>query len=329
MNHLISIIIPIYNAEIYLEECINSIIKQTYTNWELILVNDGSTDNSELICKKFSTQNNKIHYFSKKNEGVSIARNYGITKAKGKWITFIDSDDYIEEDYLHQFSSENNCDMIIGGYNIFGIENKTINPESFKIITIQPDNFIYIDVPESNPNINILYHICGKFFRKEFINKYKIIFEEHMKLAEDTCFNIEYLSYCNNICIIPYAGYYYRKNNYAKKRTMDYQTYRTHLFLFDNSVNNLYQRKNYRLKSIYNSINKAIFEALNEYLYLNANNSQFIDISNKITKNNSLYFHQVYPNAHIKRILLKTCYTYPSIGYYLFKIIYNIKRTII
>lgn len=330
MNHLISIIIPIYNAEEYLEKCINSIIQQTYSNWELILINDGSIDKSETICKKYSNQYNNIYYYYKINEGVSIARNFGITKAKGKWIIFIDSDDYIKEDYLYQFitDNDNDYDMIVGGYNVFGISKENIKPASSKVITIEYQNFSFIDVQENNPNINILYHICGKLYNKKIIDEYKISFSKKMKLAEDTCFNIDYISHINNIKIIPYAGYYYRKNNIEKKRTIDYSTYITHLSLFEKSINNLLERKGYKLINIYYSINRAFFEALNEYLYLYVNQREFINVAKKIS-NCNIKFHQIYPKKQAKGIIYKICYNYPHIGFYMLRFLLKFKRIIL
>ena len=92
----ISIIVPIYNIENYIEKCLTSIINQTYNNYELILVNDGSTDSSETICKKIAKENKQIKYFYKKNGGLSDARNYGIRKSSGEYLMFVDGDDFLE-----------------------------------------------------------------------------------------------------------------------------------------------------------------------------------------------------------------------------------------
>ena len=99
-DFLISIVIPIYNAEKYLEECLNSIKNQTYKNFEVIMVNDGSKDESETICKRFLEYDARFRYFTKENGGVSSARNLGLDNVKGDFITFIDSDDWIAENHL-------------------------------------------------------------------------------------------------------------------------------------------------------------------------------------------------------------------------------------
>ena len=100
MNPLISIIIPVYNREKYIEECLNSILSQTFNDYEILLIDDGSNDNTGIICDKYAEENKKIKVFHKKNGGVSSARNLGLRCAKGKWIIFVDSDDVLAKESL-------------------------------------------------------------------------------------------------------------------------------------------------------------------------------------------------------------------------------------
>ena len=113
----ISIIIPIYNSEKYLTHCLDSILKQTYQDFEVILVNDGSTDNSAKICDNYTITDARFKVIHKQNQGVSIARNTGISYAKGEYISFIDSDDWIENDYLKNMINvaDSSSDIIISG----------------------------------------------------------------------------------------------------------------------------------------------------------------------------------------------------------------------
>lgn len=116
---MITVIVPIYNTEKYLKRCIDSIINQTYTNLEIILVDDGSTDNSSIICKEYEKNDNRIKYYKKKNEGQGQARNYGLERAKGDWISFVDSDDWIEKDMykdMIEASKEYKSDLVICGW---------------------------------------------------------------------------------------------------------------------------------------------------------------------------------------------------------------------
>lgn len=98
----VSIIVPIYNVEKYLERCLMSLVSQTYTDKEILLINDGSTDHSGEICRNFADQYPQIRYFEKENEGPSIARNFGIQKAVGEFLSFVDSDDYIEQEMIER-----------------------------------------------------------------------------------------------------------------------------------------------------------------------------------------------------------------------------------
>ena len=96
----ISVIVPVYNVERYLRQCMDSLVNQTYTDFEIILVNDGSTDSSGVLCEEWAKKDGRIHVVHKKNEGLGFARNTGIEHAKGKYITFVDSDDYVSLDML-------------------------------------------------------------------------------------------------------------------------------------------------------------------------------------------------------------------------------------
>lgn len=124
MNELVSIIIPVYNVEEYLENCVHSASRQTYQNIEILLVDDGSTDKSGAMCDKLSTEDTRIRVFHKKNGGVSSARNFGVANSKGKWITFLDSDDFIDSsfvEHLFELATEYSADIaqckMINTYN--------------------------------------------------------------------------------------------------------------------------------------------------------------------------------------------------------------------
>lgn len=119
-DELISIIIPVYNTQTYLEECLNSVINQTYNNLQVIIINDGSTDGSEDICKRFQEKDNRIEYFYQKNQGVAATRNKGVTLARGKYICFIDSDDYVHVKFieiLYSGIAKNDADLSMCMYS--------------------------------------------------------------------------------------------------------------------------------------------------------------------------------------------------------------------
>ena len=121
-NELISIIVPIYNTEKYLRQCLDSIINQTYTNFEVLLVNDGSTDSSGMICQEYVENDSRFRYFEKENGGVSSARNLGLECSGGAYITFIDSDDWVESNHLEALLKgikENNTDIAVSKHKSF------------------------------------------------------------------------------------------------------------------------------------------------------------------------------------------------------------------
>lgn len=116
MNPIISIIVPVYNGDKYLSRCVDSILNQTFHDWELLLVDDGSTDKSGEICDEYATKDDRIRGLHKSNGGVSSARNYGIRHSCGKWLTFIDIDDYVQDSFLEILIKEaNSVDMVVSG----------------------------------------------------------------------------------------------------------------------------------------------------------------------------------------------------------------------
>ena len=121
-QELVSIIVPIYNVENYLRQCLDSIVAQTYQNFECLLINDDSPDNSADICREYVKKDSRFRYFEKENGGVSSARNLGIERSKGKYITFIDSDDWVDSDYVETLYDElikENADIAVSTYKRF------------------------------------------------------------------------------------------------------------------------------------------------------------------------------------------------------------------
>ncbi|MDR0422523.1 MAG: glycosyltransferase, partial [Proteiniphilum sp.] len=116
MNPMISVIVPVYNVEKYLRKCLESILAQTYTSFELLLVNDGSTDGSGQICDEYAQKDSRVQVFHQENKGVSRARNLGLERAKGKWVAFIDSDDWVDSTYLeHLLEGDEDVELRVMG----------------------------------------------------------------------------------------------------------------------------------------------------------------------------------------------------------------------
>lgn len=200
-------IIPVYNGEKYISECIESVLKQTFRDFEIIVVNDGSTDGTAEICKRFEN----IRYFYQKNRGVSKAREKGLQTAKGEYITFIDSDDKIESDFLETMLSEmGNCDIVCCN-SIDEAEYKSdIYIHEDEIVTDKER--IYRDYFSSKRYTTCIW---GKLFKKGILKK--IEFPE-MEYAEDVFVVQEYFGMCGKVRLLQYAGYFYRDNEYGKMR---------------------------------------------------------------------------------------------------------------
>lgn len=200
---MISIIVPIYNADTSLERCINSILRQSYADFELILVNDGSKDSSENICLDFKRVDNRIIYIKKENGGVSSARNVGLRQACGEYVTFIDSDDYVEENYLEQLMIGATCDFVLSGFH--STEGISFVPRRAFI----DENSYKEKIPQLVSHPYLLYTPWAKLYKSSLLKKANLIFDESLRLYEDTIFVLTYLAICTSISIIPYAGYEY------------------------------------------------------------------------------------------------------------------------
>ena len=206
---LVSIILPVYNVEKYIEKCIKSILNQDYKNFEAIFVNDGSTDNCEKILDQYSKKDKRIKVFNKKNGGVSSAKNLGLEKAKGEYITFVDPDDYIEKDYLTyliKLIEENDADIALSllykdNYDDKQITNDTIKEYDSKTALIEI----------LNRNINV--GVWEKMFITNLIDENKIKFDETMSMGEGFDFNCHAFSCANKIMAGKRKIYYYTRDN--------------------------------------------------------------------------------------------------------------------
>lgn len=218
MKPIFSIIIPVYNTEKYILRCLESVNNQTYQNFEVIIIDDGSTDNSKLIVENYIKDKNTFTLESISNHGVSYARNIGINKASGKYITFLDSDDILSTKFLsycYNFISDNKVDLLQTSIKEFLRENEILDCPSNK--DNKSNKINNIDAIESLlsgiNNNSIIPGPVAKIYSNEIIKHNRIKFNEEFNMFEDGIFNIEYLQHCNNIYISNYETYYYRKSN--------------------------------------------------------------------------------------------------------------------
>lgn len=217
----ISIIIPVYNVkEIFFKKCIESLINQTVSNIEIILINDGSTNNSPQLCDQYAKKDSRIKVFHQQNQGVSVARNKGIDEATGEWITFVDPDDWVEIDMCEKLIGnlkDKNCDILI--FSCFEVYENKINKilwNNKKIynFTQNEHEMLQNNILNYNENFMPSYFgaVWGNLYRRKFINDNKIRFIPGLTKAQDTVFNLYALEYAKKIKYLNEAMYYYRHN---------------------------------------------------------------------------------------------------------------------
>lgn len=300
MKPLISIIVPVYNVEKYLNRCLDSLVSQEFKDYEIIVVNDGSPDNSQIIINQYEKKYPKlISSYIKENGGLGDARNFGLLKANGKFIIFIDSDDWIESLTLSSIAKEiliNEADLLIYGYyhdysndNIFiknELENKIFsNKKSIR------DAIYFLDM---NDLFNIVWN---KVYNKEIIDKNNISFPLRMEPGEDLIFNIQYFKYIKNVRLTSIILYHYMTqgevtlsskfwtNKYEKcilfneERKKLYEYYE----MFDNKYNICYANTYVRnISSVMINLHKPGSKL---------NNKRKIQIVKKIIKNKEVRFY--------------------------------------
>ena len=214
----VSVIIPVYNVEIFLEECLDSVVNQTLKDIEIICVNDGSTDNSLAILESFSESDDRIKIFSQENMGVAASRNRGIKLSQGEYIYFIDSEDYIELDMLEELYHNaifNDSNIVISKIALFNDQSYEIDLSfpGFDFEKILGDvnfnnfNFDYADVKKYV--LNASFAPCMKLFKREFIVENDFAFLEN-KAFEDILFHVRTFLNANRISFSPNCYYYYR-----------------------------------------------------------------------------------------------------------------------
>jgi len=230
-NAMISIIVPVYNSEKYLGKSIESIINQSYNNIELILVNDGSTDDSGKICSRYALADNRVKVITRQNNGgPAAARNNGIQHAKGNFIFFIDADDFLEKNAIELFAANHNehqTDLVAGNFNRIINHNAPIKQnvsfsfdyepfrQDFKVLS-KAEIIDYIRYYLKSPGKYLLFAFCwGKLYKTAIIKSNCILFNEEMQFGEDVVFNFEYLKCTNEILFVNQALYNYTvQNNY-------------------------------------------------------------------------------------------------------------------
>lgn len=208
---LVSVVIPIYNAEKFLEKCVNSVLNQSYKNIEVILVDDGSKDSSLEICNSFQNLDHRIKVISKQNSGVGDTRNKGIEESNGYYLMFVDSDDFLPLNAIHELVCaiyKRRVDLICGKWSEITVRGINVNNYEDKDVYVDEQNEIlkYLDIPEVNGPV-------AKLFVSSIIKKNNIFFPIDMKIGEDAVFCYTYISNCKKVGLLNSVVYYYNRLN--------------------------------------------------------------------------------------------------------------------
>ena len=221
---MISVIVPVYNLENYLNRCIDSVLRSTYADFELILIDDGSTDASPRICRDYAGRDNRVRLLRQENRGVSAARNRGLEVCRGEWVVFVDGDDCISEDFLELIARESgrNPDLMLfdfteeGTAPVSGKSEEAIRYGREDMLTLVR-NTLALRQLRNRGNVNFLSS-CARAMKRHVIDRYGLRFSEDLFGGEDTLFGIEYLLRAESCTYIPQAVYVYNIHRDSSSR---------------------------------------------------------------------------------------------------------------
>lgn len=307
-NDKISVVVPIYNSEKYIRRCLNSIINQTYSNLEIILINDGSTDESLKIITEYEKIDTRIKVINKKNSGVSDSRNIGIKEARGEFICFVDSDDWLENNMLEKMSEKQKiteADVVRCNYyrkyenaslniksNLYGLENKILKNEELDIFL---DRILSGEIPG---------YMWLLLIKTQIVKKMAVL-DTRLSMMEDTIFNINLILNINSIYIYDQPLYNYFMNiDSASKSDKYYIRNFENVMLVNDMIEKILEdsSKNNCIRSkLYNTAHAKFIDGTCYNLYKNTNiNKKLIEEFSKIIKN--MKVHQIINNSDLSMV---------------------------
>ncbi|MCD8292026.1 MAG: glycosyltransferase family 2 protein [Prevotella sp.] len=254
----VSIIVPVYNSGASLRKCIGSILEQSYTNFELLLIDDGSTDSSSILCEEFASLDDRIRTFHKDNGGVSSARNMGLENAVGEWVAFVDSDDWLQKDYLSNLMRCLDYPFIVGGFKRFGeIVDESVPAGTYPVDIAQDLQKMW------NASVSkfIFWYVWGKMFRHDLIRENGIAFQEKMKYNEDNCFILEYMSIIDSFLFVDRSEYMHLfEGERYRKYNMDFSTFKIHVEHQEKSFQKLENKTGHRYSLVRQNVHRRFFD---------------------------------------------------------------------
>ena len=311
MEDKISIIVPIYNSERYLDKCINSILNQTYKNLEIILIDDGSTDKSKMICEKYKKKDSRIIFISKKNTGVSDTRNIGLNIASGKYIGFVDSDDFIKLDMFEILIY--NINKYRADLSICNIVEK--NNRKYRVKELSSRDGLKIILENSGPK----GYIYNKLYKKNIIDRYNIKFNVNIYMCEDLLFNCLYLQNIGKVIYTTQELYYYIKRRGSVTNSQYNFRFATILDAY-NEMFKIYIKEERGMYDYFKAI--YVLTNINLKIKMFLSNAKDTRVEIKCNKNIDKYIRQVLKSNYITlNIRLKVfCY------YYFYDVIKYLKK---
>ncbi len=267
---MVSVIIPVYNVEKYISECLESLIHQTYKDIEIIIVNDGSTDSSEEIIKSYLEESNNIIYIYQKNKGTAEARNKGIESANGDYVLFVDSDDYLDKDMIQKMynsADKNNSDVVVCGHIKFydgnSSKNKIINYDGY-------ENNIYNgkQVLDLMLSLRVKGYLCDKLFKRKKLLESDFKLEPN-RYIEDWFPVIKQIKQAKIITFINEPLYYYRQRNGSALHTINKKLLDDYVYTVD-IINDYLDKNEVQYdKECKNAFDCETFYSVIRYFYLN------------------------------------------------------------
>lgn len=308
----VSVIVPIYNAEKYLFDCLSSIANQEYHDFEVLLIDDGSTDGSKEVASIFLTNDRRFKYFHQQNRGVSAARNYGIKNSSGEYIIFVDSDDICDSSYLTSLINaiDNQYDFVAGGYIYSEEKTKTFEHRI-------PSRVGEISKKECINSIISDYSIYtfpwNKIYNKNIINEFQIFFDETITYGEDLLFNLNYSKNCHSFLFIESCGYTYQSHdgnvtgNFSDKGLESRLTFLTAIEKGEGLLTSRFQNEINLLRIKYNNVGLSLYRYMAK---LNFTKDQKYILKNKLREN----YKYIYSKLTLKeKVKYLSCLLFPNV----------------
>ena len=337
-SDLISIIVPVYNSELYINRCLDSLLKQTYKNIEIIIVDDGSKDNSLQLIKGYANKDSRIKVYTQSNQGPSVARNTGLDNATGKYIMFVDADDFIDKNMVANMveviKDDTNTLVLCDNSEIWANEI-----EERKLFDTDKNYIKKVDVIKAIASGKAGL-VCGKLFNKNIIKEHNIKFDKEIKMCEDQIFFLNISRYCDDFIYIPKSLYFYDRRNENsitikyKEKVIDNQIY------VINIIKEILKTSDIESDDINYIINNRYIDAIDYCVTNEVLDTKIYNIMDKISNVNDIIQKTNIKKAvekisHLNRrenIIIKLCENESYINmfimfYILERIVYPFKRS--